>query len=129
MGLLHMTARQESIVATFDHRRPTAEQTERIERNRLAFKICALGVIENTREGPDQYDVLEQLHTVMMLANKLIACEPVAAEPPGPCSPIASITFCCEYHADEAAKEHQRELATTAAPVALYSADDPNPGC
>jgi hypothetical protein len=71
-----LTPRQQGILDSFDYHRPAPEQAERIERNRLAFKVCALAVIENCPDGADQTAALRQLHEAMMTANKAIACEP-----------------------------------------------------
>jgi len=71
-----VTPRQQAILDSFDYHRPSPEQSARIEGNRYAFKQCALTVIANTPEGPDQTAALRQLHEAMMTANKGIACEP-----------------------------------------------------
>jgi hypothetical protein len=70
------TPRQAAILDSFDYHRPSAEAAERIERNRLAFKVCALAVMQNCPEGADQTASLRQLHEAMMTANKSIVCAP-----------------------------------------------------
>lgn len=95
-----LTPRHQAILDSFDYHRPSAEQGFRIERVRLAFKVCAIAVIENTPDGADQTAALRQLHEAMMTANKSIACEPGTPHlPPAP-----------------------------PPPEPLRSADDPNPG-
>ena len=112
-----LSPRHQSILDSFDYHRPSPEQAERIERNRLAFKVCALAVIRNCPDGADQTAALRQLHEAMMTANKAIACEP-GTERVTPGNAAA-----------------ERVLAGQRPPpvpgygeVALNSDDDPNPG-
>jgi hypothetical protein len=77
------TPRQLVILDSFDYHRPSPEAGERIERNRLAFKLCAVAVMQNCPEGADQTAALRQLHEAMMTANKSIVCEPDRQPHPG----------------------------------------------
>lgn len=94
MALRDMTPRQQTILDTFDYHRPSAEQGERIERNRFAFKLCALAVFENTPECADQTAALRQLHEAMMTANKAIACEPGTVR----VAPVGAVELAREWH-------------------------------
>lgn len=91
MALHDMTPRQQAILDTFDYHRPGPEASKRIERNRFAFKLCALTVLENTPEGADQTAALRQLHEAMMTANKSIVCDPAAPSASLPPSDLSDV--------------------------------------
>lgn len=66
---------EESILCTFEHHSPTAEQVTRIAQNRAAYKEAARVVFGTCRPSADRTAALRQLHESMMTANKAIACE------------------------------------------------------
>lgn len=102
--------RQQAILDSFDHHRPSPDQGDRIGRVRAAFKRCALTLIACTPEGDDQTAALRQLHEGMMTANKAIACEPGAER-------VDSFVGVLS------------EPGPVPGHVELRSIDDPNPGC
>lgn len=126
------TPRQQTILDSFDYHRPSREQGFRIERNRLAFKVCAIAVIENCPDGPDQTAALRQLHEAMMTANKAIACEPgterveALGGAPGDECPRPPPGWRCSRGAGHTGPCAASPEARGDAPV--RSLDDPNPG-
>jgi hypothetical protein len=67
--------REEQILASFDHHRPTEDQTARIETIRGVFKNTAWECFRSCPDSADRTAALRLLHEAMMTANKSIACE------------------------------------------------------